>query len=50
MIDVNTLDDLDIIRETIDLECKLAGGRDGKGALPEDFWRTYSAFANTQGG
>ncbi|WP_282096997.1 RNA-binding domain-containing protein [Stutzerimonas nosocomialis] len=34
----------------MDLECKLAAGRDGKGALPEDFWPTYSAFANTGGG
>lgn len=25
-------------------------GRDGQGAVPEDFWPTYSAFANTQGG
>jgi len=32
------------------MECKLAAGRDGNGALPEDFWPTYSAFANTQGG
>ncbi|MFM8326660.1 MAG: helix-turn-helix domain-containing protein, partial [Pirellulaceae bacterium] len=23
---------------------------DGQGAVPEDFWPTYSAFANTQGG
>jgi predicted HTH transcriptional regulator len=28
----------------------LAAGHDGKGALPEDFWPTYSAFANTNGG
>lgn len=25
-------------------------GVDGKGALPEDFWPTYSAMANTDGG
>lgn len=29
---------------------KLAQGADGKGKLPEDFWRTYSAMANTRGG
>ncbi|MCL7421756.1 MAG: putative DNA binding domain-containing protein [Methylobacter sp.] len=38
------------LAESSELECKLAGGRDGKGKLPDDFWSTYSAFANTQGG
>ncbi|MEQ4901232.1 RNA-binding domain-containing protein, partial [Proteus vulgaris] len=38
------------INEGIELECKQAGGRDGKGELPFDFWATYSAMANTQGG
>jgi ATP-dependent DNA helicase RecG len=50
MIDLNSLADLELLRESIDLECKLAGGRDGQGTLPEDFWPTYSAFANTNGG
>lgn len=50
MIDLHCLDDLELLRESIDLECKLAAGRDGQGALPEDFWPTYSAFANTNGG
>lgn len=50
MIDLLSLADLDLLRESIDLECKLAAGRDGQGALPEDFWSTYSAFANTNGG
>ena len=45
-----TISDFELIRESIDLECKLAAGRDGKGALPKDFWPTYSAFANTNGG
>jgi ATP-dependent DNA helicase RecG len=50
MIDLQNLDDLEFLRESVDLECKLAAGRDGKGALPEDFWPTYSSFANTEGG
>lgn len=50
MIDIKTIADLELLRESIEIECKLAAGRDGTGALPEDFWPTYSAFANTQGG
>lgn len=50
MIDIQSITDLELLRESVDLECKLAAGRDGKGALPEDFWPTYSAFANTEGG
>jgi ATP-dependent DNA helicase RecG len=50
MIEFNSLADLELLRESVDLECKLAVGRDGNGALPQDFWPTYSAFANTEGG
>ena len=50
MIELHTIADLELLRESVDLECKLAAGRDGKGALPEDFWPTYSAFANTEDG
>lgn len=50
MIEIQTLGDIALLREAVDLECKLAAGRDGRGALPEDFWPTYSAFANTEGG
>lgn len=50
MIEIQTIADLELLRESVDLECKLAVGRDGQGAVPEDFWPTYSAFANTQGG
>lgn len=50
MIDIESIADLELLRESVDLECKLAAGRDDQGALPEDFWPTYSAFANTEGG
>ena len=38
------------LRETYDIECKAAQGRDGMGELPKDFWESYSAMANTDGG
>lgn len=41
---------LDTLREGHELECKLAAGQDGGGTLPKDFWPTYSAMANTEGG
>jgi predicted HTH transcriptional regulator len=41
---------IDQLQEDIDIEAKRAGGKDGKGALPNDVWETYSAFANTDGG
>ena len=48
--DILELDSLGPIAEGVNLECKLAQGRDGQGELPRDFWPTYSAFANTGGG
>lgn len=50
MAALHSLDDIRALEETWQVECKLAHGRDGNGALPEDIWETYSAFANTQGG
>jgi ATP-dependent DNA helicase RecG len=47
---ISSLEDIGLLRESVDLECKLAAGRDGKGKLPKDFWETYSAFANGGGG
>ncbi|MEJ7807544.1 MAG: RNA-binding domain-containing protein [Telluria sp.] len=45
-----TLDDLSTLAESVDLECKAAQGRNGLGELPEDFWKSYSAMANGDGG
>ncbi|MDC6166992.1 RNA-binding domain-containing protein [Paucibacter sp. XJ19-41] len=45
-----TLNDLSILAERCDLECKAAQGRDGRGELPADFWKSYSAMANGEGG
>jgi ATP-dependent DNA helicase RecG len=42
--------DFDTLKETHDIECKAALGRDGQGELPKDFWESYSAMANTDGG
>ena len=50
MTETLTLDDLATLAESVDVECKAAQGRDGKGELPEDFWKSYSAMANTEGG
>lgn len=50
MLDISCTEDIAALRESSEVECKLAQGRDGKGALPKDFWETYSAFANTSGG
>lgn len=47
---INTPEDLLLLRETVEVECKLAQGLNGTGEVPKDFWLTYSAMANTQGG
>ncbi|MEK6293733.1 MAG: RNA-binding domain-containing protein [Paraburkholderia tropica] len=45
-----TLEDLLALGESLDVEFKKAGGRDGKGEIPKEFWPSYSAMANTEGG
>ena len=45
-----SLDDVSTLAESVDLECKAAQGRDGQGELPEDFWKSYCAMANSDGG
>ena len=47
---ITSLEDVALLKESSDLECKLALGRDGHGALPKDVWESYSALANTDGG
>lgn len=50
MFQITDLVDLQALSESAELEFKLAQGQDGKGKLPDDFWPTYSAMANTRGG
>ncbi|MDA3896480.1 MAG: putative DNA binding domain-containing protein [Desulfobacteraceae bacterium] len=41
---------LNLLSEDVDLEVKKAAGKDGRGAIPKEFYKTYSAMANTEGG
>ena len=50
MFSPTSLEDLALLRETVELECKLAQGPNGQGEVPKDFWPTYSAMANAYGG
>lgn len=50
MFNLQSLNDLSVLAESVELECKLAQGQDGKGEVPKDFWPTYSAMANSHGG
>jgi len=47
---IQSLDDLLLLRESVDLEVKRAQGQNGRGELPSDFWPSYSALANTNVG
>ncbi len=50
MYPITSLEDLELLSESVEIECKLAAGQDGKGRIPKAFWSSYSAFANTHGG
>lgn len=50
MFQITDEKDLKALSESEELEFKLAQGKDGRGKLPDDFWPTYSAMANTRGG
>lgn len=50
MINITTLEDILALKEDYDVEFKKALGKDGKGKLPDDFFETYSAMANSYGG
>ncbi len=49
-LSLNQLSDIELLQESYEVECKLASGRDGNGAVPHDMWESYSAFSNTRGG
>lgn len=44
------MDDIEGLKEAVDIEFKLANGKYGEGAIPKNFWETYSAMANSEGG
>lgn len=46
----NSKFDINHLAESVEIECKLARGKDGNGAVPKSFWESYSAMANTYGG
>ena len=50
MTQQNDMFDFEKLRETVDIEAKLATGQDGCGKIPDSLWSTYSAMANTEGG
>ncbi|WP_263081278.1 putative DNA binding domain-containing protein [Endozoicomonas sp. Mp262] len=47
---ITSTEDIASLRESYEVEFKLAGGKDGKGEVPKDIWKSYSAMANTEGG
>jgi ATP-dependent DNA helicase RecG len=37
MLNLQTLEDLSLLRESVELECKAAQGAEGQGEVPKDF-------------
>ncbi len=35
---LNNTSDIALLQENSEVECKLASGKDGKGAVPNDMW------------
>jgi predicted HTH transcriptional regulator len=50
MMIIKTKEDLLELQENHEVEFKSAQGRDGNGELPDDFFETYCAMANSYGG
>jgi ATP-dependent DNA helicase RecG len=44
MTEPQTSLDLTSLAESYDLECKAAQGRDGRGEVPDDVWKTYTTL------
>ena len=49
-MDIHSIQDLSLLCESEEVEFKEAAGKDRQGELPNNFWETYSAMANTRGG
>lgn len=47
---LSVFDDFQAITEDDSVEYKKAAGKNGKGSVPNDFFESYSAMANTNGG
>lgn len=47
---IESISDIEALREGGEVECKLAAGVDGRGEVPRSLWETYSAFSNSSGG
>jgi len=50
MINIQTEQDLLLLRESEEVEFKAAVGKNRRGELPAKFWHSYSAMANANGG